>query len=153
MDGSSSPFSSATSGGFSAAGTRGGHSSNAAGGGGGAFGATGNNSSSSASAVASSATLGFVKEALGVEDDMGSPTFPIIHEYADKDDNPVYHIDLYRLKDATEAIQAGVQDCLDSGHYCFVEWPVRAPALFGEEVAHCRIKTCGTNTRSLELKL
>jgi tRNA threonylcarbamoyladenosine biosynthesis protein TsaE len=90
---------------------------------------------------------------LGVEDDMGSPTFPIIHEYADKDGKPVYHIDLYRLNDAREAIQAGVQDCLDSGHYCFVEWPVRAPSLFSEGVAHCRIQTCGTNTRSLELKL
>ena len=92
-------------------------------------------------------------KALGVDDDMGSPTFPIIHEYADKKGNPIYHIDLYRLNDAQEAIQAGVQDCLDSGHFCFVEWPVRASALFGEGVAHCRIKTTGTNTRSLELKL
>ncbi len=89
-------------------------------------------------------------KALGVDSDMGSPTFSIINEYRDDADQPIYHSDLYRLKDEQEAMQAGVADCIDSGHYCFVEWPERAPGLFGEDVIHCRIKTIDAETRSLE---
>ena len=59
-------------------------------------------------------------KALGVDSDMGSPTFSIINEYRDDADQPIYHSDLYRLKDEQEAMQAGVADCIDSGHYCFV---------------------------------
>ena len=39
----------------------------------------------------------------------------------------IFHIDLYRLKDEEEAIQAGVEDCLYSDHISLVEWPERAP--------------------------
>lgn len=87
---------------------------------------------------------------LGVDADMGSPTFSIINEYRNDSDQPIYHIDLYRLKDAQEAMQAGVADCIYSGNYCFVEWPERALGLFGEDTVHCRLKTINAETRSLE---
>ena len=32
-------------------------------------------------------------------------------------------MDLYRIKDEEEAINAGVEDALYSGNICFVEWP------------------------------
>lgn len=89
-------------------------------------------------------------KALGVNADMGSPTFSIINEYRNDIEQIIYHIDLYRLKHPQEAIQAGVADCIDSGNYCFVEWPERAPGLFGEDMIHCRIKTIDAETRSLE---
>ena len=91
-----------------------------------------------------------VCKALGIDADMGSPTFSIINEYLTQENESVYHIDLYRLKDSQEALQAGVADCIDSECYCFVEWPERAPGLFGTETIHCRIKTIDTETRSLE---
>lgn len=50
-----------------------------------------------------------------------SPTFTIIHEYGDP--SVVYHIDLYRLNTLEEAYAAGVDECLASGRYCFIEWP------------------------------
>ena len=42
----------------------------------------------------------------------------------------LFHMDLYRLKDEEEAIQAGVEDCFISGDICLVEWPEKAPAVF-----------------------
>ena len=67
-------------------------------------------------------------DALGVRDAVGSPTFSIINEYGSTG-GPVYHIDCYRLRDEQEAIDAGVEDCLYSGNWCFVEWPEKIPHL------------------------
>src|SRR5215213_7730144 len=71
--------------------------------------------------------------AKAVQDVMGSPTFSIINEYVYTEGNEVkkiYHIDLYRLKDEDEVLQAGVEDCIYSGSVCMVEWPEKAPHLF-----------------------
>ena len=67
--------------------------------------------------------------ALGVQDAVSSPTFGIINEYEDLAGRPVYHIDLYRIKDEEEAVQAGVEECFYSAGYCFVEWPQKAASL------------------------
>ena len=80
----------------------------------------------------------------GVKDVVGSPTFSIINEYVytdNGDEKKIFHIDLYRLKDEEEAIQAGVEDCLYSDHICLVEWPERAPGIFPEDTVHVYIDT------------
>lgn len=63
--------------------------------------------------------------ALGVEDDpTGSPTFAIINEYrSDTTAELIYHFDLYRLESLSEAMDIGVEDYLDSGAVCLIEWP------------------------------
>ena len=83
-----------------------------------------------------------------VSSPVGSPTFSIINEYV-YPDGKIFHIDLYRLKDEEEAIQAGVEDCLYSGAICLVEWPERAPGIFPEDSFHITIQTVDTNTRKL----
>lgn len=60
---------------------------------------------------------------LGVKDQTSSPTFAIINEYRDKQNKPIYHFDLYRLKNLNEVFDLGYEDYFYSGHYCFVEWP------------------------------
>jgi tRNA threonylcarbamoyladenosine biosynthesis protein TsaE len=87
--------------------------------------------------------------ALGVQDAISSPTFSIINQYKTKDDQTVYHIDLYRIKDAEEAIQSGIEDTLFSGSYCFVEWPERAPSIFPDHTLHIHIGLVDNNTRKL----
>ena len=71
-----------------------------------------------------------VCDLLAVEDAVGSPTFSIINEYSSANGRTLWHIDLYRLKDAAEAAAAGVEDCIYSGNLCFVEWPEIAPGIF-----------------------
>lgn|ERR1035441_9311806 len=61
--------------------------------------------------------------ALNVIDQVNSPTFSIINEYETADNSSVYHADFYRIKDEQEAINIGFMDYLDSGCYCFIEWP------------------------------
>ena len=60
---------------------------------------------------------------LGVHEGTSSPSFALVNEYRDGREEPVYHFDLYRLKDAAELDGIGFDEYLDSGHYCFVEWP------------------------------
>lgn len=66
---------------------------------------------------------------LGVTSVLSSPTYAIINEYATGNHTSIYHMDWYRLEDEHEAIDAGVEDALYSGNYCFVEWPTNAEGL------------------------
>ena len=61
--------------------------------------------------------------AMGVEDHTSSPSFAIVNEYHSPTAGPIYHFDLFRLKDPNELEGIGFREYLESGHYCFVEWP------------------------------
>lgn len=89
-------------------------------------------------------------EEIQVSSTVGSPTFSIINEYV-YPGGKLFHIDLYRLKDEEEAIRAGVEDCLYSGHVCLVEWPERAPDLFPENTLHVHLSVINPQTRSLQI--
>ena len=60
---------------------------------------------------------------LGVQDVVQSPTFGLVHTYGALDNKLVYHFDLYRLKNKQEVLDIGMEEYLESGHYCFIEWP------------------------------
>jgi tRNA threonylcarbamoyladenosine biosynthesis protein TsaE len=88
---------------------------------------------------------------MGVTDTVSSPTFSIINEY-DSDDGNIYHIDLYRCKNEEEAIRAGVEDCIYSGNYCFIEWPSKAEGIFPPDTLRVEIIAIDENTRKIEMK-
>lgn len=94
-----------------------------------------------------------VCEAMGIKDNISSPTFSIINQYTNKEARIVYHIDLYRLKDEEEAMQAGVEDCLYSGNTCFVEWPDRASGILPDDTLHVTITAIDMITRKLKINL
>lgn len=92
----------------------------------------------------------------GTRDVTGSPTFSIINEYGfdgNGGSETIYHIDLYRLKDEEEVVQAGVEDCVYSGSICMVEWPEKAPGLFDEKTVHVFIEPVSENERRVEVQL
>lgn len=92
---------------------------------------------------------------IGVKDVVGSPTFSIINEYQFEEDGkkcPVYHIDLYRLEDEEEAQQAGVEACLYSGDFCFVEWPQKVPSVLPENIILVQLTTEGNNLRRIRVQ-
>jgi tRNA threonylcarbamoyladenosine biosynthesis protein TsaE len=94
--------------------------------------------------------------AKGVTDSMGSPTFSIINQYAffeESRESVIYHIDLYRLRDEQEIVQAGVEDCIYSGDLCFVEWPQKAPDLFDENTVKVEIEAIGEQERRVKITL
>jgi tRNA threonylcarbamoyladenosine biosynthesis protein TsaE len=63
----------------------------------------------------------FVK-ALGVGEEISSPTFSIVHEYHENG-LKIFHFDLYRLQNEPELYQIGFEEYMEQGAYVFIEWP------------------------------
>ena len=66
-----------------------------------------------------------IKELLslyGITDNVSSPTFSIINEYLIDNDEVIYHMDLYRIKDINELENIGFFEYLESGRTCLIEW-------------------------------
>lgn len=63
--------------------------------------------------------------ALGVDpSETSSATFALVNEYrSDTTAELIYHFDLYRLEKLEEALDMGIEDYLDSGAVCLIEWP------------------------------
>lgn len=63
-------------------------------------------------------------KALGVEDEVNSPTFAIVNEYrSESTAELIYHFDFYRIKKVEEVYDLGYEDYFYSGALCFIEWP------------------------------
>lgn len=78
-------------------------------------------------------TQGFGR-ALGVEDQITSPTFTLMHEYQGR--LRLLHIDVYRLDSLQEVVDLGIEELLDDDGVALVEWgDVAAPALPAEHLA------------------
>jgi tRNA threonylcarbamoyladenosine biosynthesis protein TsaE len=69
-----------------------------------------------------------VKE-LGVNQTTGSPTFSLVNEYQNTENELIYHFDFYRIKKESEALDMGVDDYFYSGNWCFIEWSENIPNL------------------------
>lgn len=88
-------------------------------------------------------------EELGVTSAISSPTFAIINEYSSPSEGAIYHMDWYRLANAEEAVNAGVEDSLLSKQLCLIEWPENAPGLLADDAFHIYIEVLDETTRRL----
>jgi tRNA threonylcarbamoyladenosine biosynthesis protein TsaE len=88
---------------------------------------------------------------LGVTGHVQSPTFALVNEYARPNGSDIYHFDLYRLKNAQEALDIGIEDYLDSRNICLIEWPEQAEELWQIPHVEFEIKTLDEHRRSLTL--
>jgi tRNA threonylcarbamoyladenosine biosynthesis protein TsaE len=62
---------------------------------------------------------------LGHDGEVPSPSFAIVQPYEDLDP-PVWHVDLYRIEDASEIDELGLDAA--AGAVLIIEWPERASA-------------------------
>lgn len=61
---------------------------------------------------------------LGAAEEVPSPTFALVESY-DGGRTPLHHFDLYRVRDASEIEELGLDDALRTG-VAIIEWPERA---------------------------
>jgi tRNA threonylcarbamoyladenosine biosynthesis protein TsaE len=87
---------------------------------------------------------------LGVEGTVSSPSFILMAEYPAR--LRLFHVDLYRLADATDAVGGGLLDDRQSDGVTLVEWPDRLGPTLPEERLDVRIDGTGDEPRSIRLE-
>jgi tRNA threonylcarbamoyladenosine biosynthesis protein TsaE len=90
-----------------------------------------------------------IARGLGIDATVNSPTFILMAEYAGR--LPLFHVDLYRLADATDALAGGVVDDRQADGVTVVEWPERMAAVLPTGRLDVRIDGTGDDVRDIEL--
>ncbi len=90
---------------------------------------------------------------LGVTQEVTSPSFALVNEYAGKASIPIYHFDFYRLDDPVEALDYGLNEYLDSGHWCLMEWPERVDIFLPDDVIWLNIKVLPDHSRQMSVEM
>jgi len=83
------------------------------------------------------------------EEEVSSPTFPLIHEYGDP--VSVYHIDLYRLDTVEEVERIGLEEIMDRPALIVLEWAERFPGILPARRVEIRMESDGEEGRSIEV--
>lgn len=91
---------------------------------------------------------GFAK-ALGIKDNITSPTFNIIKEY-ESGELPLYHMDVYRFDEIEEDI--GITDYFVKGGITIIEWSELIKNELPDERLEIKFKIVDENTRILIFK-
>ena len=91
----------------------------------------------------------FVKgfaQALGIEENVTSPTFNIVKEY-DSGEPPLYHMDVYRLEENKDKI--GIEEYFTNGGVTIIEWADTIEDMLPSERLDITFKFVDENTRVL----
>lgn len=89
-------------------------------------------------------TKGFA-DALGIEDNITSPTFTIIKEY--DGELPLYHMDVYRLDGQTDGI--GIEEYFSKGGVVIIEWASTIKDILPLEHLSIKFKLLDENKRTI----
>jgi tRNA threonylcarbamoyladenosine biosynthesis protein TsaE len=84
---------------------------------------------------------------LGIDATITSPTFVLIAEYPGR--LPFFHVDLYRLADAADALAGGVIDDRQADGLTVVEWPDRMGDVLPAARLDVRIEGSGDEPRRI----
>jgi tRNA threonylcarbamoyladenosine biosynthesis protein TsaE len=90
-------------------------------------------------------------QGLGYRGDVTSPTFTIMHEYRGGR-LPIYHLDLYRIKDEAEAISIGLEEYIPGDGVTVIEWPERITSLLPDHTQHWELEVVSLTERVIKRK-
>tara|TARA_B100001057_G_scaffold393912_1_gene402958 strand:+ start:186 stop:596 length:411 start_codon:yes stop_codon:yes gene_type:complete len=85
---------------------------------------------------------------MGVKEVITSPTFSLINTYKSVN-GLIYHFDFYRLQNSNEALDIGIEEYLDSGNICFLEWAEKIEHHLPLNYDHYILKVLNDSTRKI----
>ena len=91
-----------------------------------------------------------IARGLDITQDVTSPTFTLVHEYAGGR-LPLFHVDLYRLENAEQALAIGIEDYLGGPGVTAIEWAEKIESLLPAHSTRIRITTLNENARRIEV--
>jgi tRNA threonylcarbamoyladenosine biosynthesis protein TsaE len=83
------------------------------------------------------------------EEEVTSPTFTLVHKYGD---NPVYHVDLYRVDNFHDLEPLGLEDVLSEKAVVIVEWPDRLTLRTDWPVVRIQLEHVDETTRRISVQ-
>lgn len=86
---------------------------------------------------------------MGVQGHVQSPTFAIVNEYLTDLGETIYHFDCYRIKNDEEAFDIGIEEYLDAGKMCWIEWPDKIENFLPEKYFKVIIQKTDESSRTL----
>jgi tRNA threonylcarbamoyladenosine biosynthesis protein TsaE len=92
-------------------------------------------------------------KALGSNDEVSSPTFSIVNEYATNDNQFIYHFDLYRINEIEELYNLGIEDYVFSNNWSIIEWPDKVENIVPIKHDRIVIKLNSDSSRTLMLNI
>jgi tRNA threonylcarbamoyladenosine biosynthesis protein TsaE len=87
---------------------------------------------------------------LGVTETINSPSYILMAEYAGR--LPLFHIDLYRLADASDALAGGLLDERQATGVTLVEWPERMTELLPAARLDVAIEAGAGDARTITIR-
>jgi tRNA threonylcarbamoyladenosine biosynthesis protein TsaE len=94
-----------------------------------------------------------VAEALGIKENVGSPTFKLVSEYK-AEDSWLYHIDAYRLKGSNDFLNIGGEEYLNTeSGITIIEWADIISDLLDDSVIHIHFSRLKNNSDSRQIKI
>jgi tRNA threonylcarbamoyladenosine biosynthesis protein TsaE len=85
---------------------------------------------------------------LGIDAQVTSPTFSIIHEYRGGR-HPLFHMDFYRLREERELDEIGLDGYLRAGGICAIEWGDKFPSRLPRDSIKVFFRTDEGDTREI----
>jgi tRNA threonylcarbamoyladenosine biosynthesis protein TsaE len=85
-----------------------------------------------------------------VTDTISSPSFVLMAEYAGR--LPLFHVDLYRLADAADALAGGLLDERQADGVTLIEWPERMGPFLPASRLDVMIEGSGDEPRTITLR-
>ena len=90
-----------------------------------------------------------IAEGLGIAERPRSPTFVMATEYMGR--LPLFHIDLYRIEQAPELNEIGLDEYASAQGVTIIEWADRAPEMFLSDYLWVSLDATNEETRHIKL--
>ena len=91
-----------------------------------------------------------IAAALGIKENITSPSFTIISEYQGK--LPLFHVDLYRINEQDEVYDTGLEEMLYGPGITVIEWPELIKNMLPKNTISITINILGPFKREIKLK-
>lgn len=95
----------------------------------------------------------YLAKAMGIEDEVSSPTYGFVNEYESPYFGVVHHFDLYRIEDEEEAYDIGIEEYLYGDEKVFIEWAENIDNLLPESCVRVTITKDDRGGRRIEAKV
>lgn len=89
-----------------------------------------------------------IARGLGIQGAVPSPSFTILNAY-DEGRIPLYHFDWYRIEDANEIYEMGMEEQLSGDGVALIEWSTKAEACVPPKHMKITLQPVDENTREI----